>query len=276
MKDLNMEDLTPPTQEEIDELLKELNRDSSRNSRFRLMNRLISSLLALLIITFIVLITVLLFSNKNLSLDKKYYSKLIKQEIKTVISNDANLDVIKNIYKNRELESPKITDFFDKESDKEKYESDVPLSEVLNNLKTDYYFEKTADTIYLKKLNNIIDIHNSINPFDKLEQNQKNDFENLRFKLGENYKNVSSDINRITDELHNKNQLVTKYLDKSNTSFLISIFALGITIILSFYQIYQNRKERMISIIREILLIDKEPEQKKQSKTNKTKDDKRD
>ncbi|RNL88100.1 hypothetical protein ED312_09280 [Sinomicrobium pectinilyticum] len=241
------------TDEEINELLNQYNSYIKKDSKLRLLKSLLNSLMVLMTFLVAILTLVLVFKNQNLSLGDKYFNKSIKSDIQKTIKSNASLDVVKNIYTNRKEYSPSLTDLFNKSSDKDKYLAETPLSEVLNDMKTDYYLSEKQDTIYLKKLVSIIDAHEIINPFDKLEENQKNDFENLRFKLGENYSSVLTDVNRITDELHNKNQLVVKYLDKSNISFLISIVALIITILLSFYQIYQNRKERLLAILGEVI-----------------------
>lgn len=254
------------TEEEIRILLEENSRNFKRNSKLRLLKSLINSMMALLGIMILTLALILIFKNQNLSIDDKYFNKTIKTNIEKVIQANANLDVVKNIYSNRKVYIPSLTDLFNKDSDLTKYQSETPLSVILKDMRTDYFLNEKSDTTYLKKLDIIIETHEVINPFDKLEQNQKNDFENLRFKLGENYPSVSADVNRITDELHNKNQLVAEYLNKSNISFLISIVALGITIILSFYQIYQNRKERLIEILSEILNIKTNKAEKKEEK----------
>lgn len=247
MKDKEISD------EELEQLLIESRSSSKKDSKLKLFKSLLNSLIILMTFFVAILILLLVFKNQNLSLDDKYFNKSIKEDIQKTIKSNASLDVVKNIYTNRKEYSPSLTDLFNKSSDKDKYLAETPLSEILNDMKADYYLSKNQDTIYLKKLITIINAHETINPFDKLEENQKNDFENLRFKLGASYSSVSTDVNRITEELHNKNQLVVKYLDKSNISFLISIAALVITILLSFYQIYQNRKERLLAILTEVI-----------------------
>jgi hypothetical protein len=225
----------------------------------------ISSYTGLAITTIILFISI--FVNKNISIDQKYFDKSIKTELTTVIKHNGDISVIKNIFKNRKLKKPSLSELFSKKSDEDKYNSETILSEILNDLKSDYYLKNKIDTIYLKNLNEIIETQSLINPFDKLEVNQKNDFENLKSKLGGDYIKIHSDINRISDELNNKNQLVNKYLNKSNFSFLISIIALIITIFLSLYQIYQNRKSRTYSIIKEIL-TDFNPEDESEETTS--------
>ena len=222
--------------------------------RLRIMRRLLIILMVLSsFILIMMLVLILAFKSQDLSLTDRFFDKTIKNDIEKAIRSEAPLNVIKNIYSNKKFYYLNIKDILYKNVDNNKYPSETPLSSILVDMKTDYYLREKKDTIYLNSLTQIIDYQDIINPFDKLEQNQKNDFENLRFKLGGSYTIVASDVNRITDELHNKNMLVAEYLNKSNLSFLISIVALGLTIILSFYQIYQNRKVRVIALLNEIL-----------------------
>ena len=53
------------------------------------------------------------------------------------------------------------------------------------------------------------------------------------------------DSESIANEMHNKNLLVDEYLADSTTSYWISIFALFLTIALSSYSIFQNRRRRI-------------------------------
>ena len=182
----------------------------------------------------------------------------IQNQLKTVIKNGGDLDAVKDAYNDRDLKN--ISFIFSRLETKDYYKEDVPLSVVLNNLRTRYYLEKEqrrysykthvikdsilvdADSLYLSLLNNIIDEYNKKNPFDKLEPNQRDIFINLQQKLDTGYVKVSGDILKVVDEMYNKNQLVAKYLDDSKTSLRISWIALIVTFILSSYQIYQNWK----------------------------------
>lgn len=61
-------------------------------------------------------------------------------------------------------------------------------------------------------------------------------------KLGDRYEIVQLDMTKLANEIQHQNQLVRTYLNKSNTSYIISIIALIITIATASYQIYQSHK----------------------------------
>ena len=129
----------------------------------------------------------------------------------------------------------------------------------------DYYIPKDfkVDSLYLCSLKDIIKENEETNPFDKLEENQRYSFENIRLKTDSNYIKIQSDIIRITEELDSKNQLVNKYLNKSEISFNLSILAIIITSLLSVYQIYQNYSsaKNLQKVIADILEKSKDDKQ---------------
>lgn len=192
-----------------------------------------------------------LFSTNS---DYPYFDSNIKDEISIAISNNADIEVIKNIYENREIKgTTRISLLFDKKSGKT-YFHNTPLSKILKDLYSDIYLNKESiDSNFLLKVEKIIKVHEQLNPFDKLQDNQKYNFENLQIKLKDKYSTVQNDVIKITNELYNKNMLVEKYLNKSNTSFWISIIALIVTIILSCFSIYQNRDGKFINLMRSVL-----------------------
>jgi hypothetical protein len=79
-----------------------------------------------------------------------------------------------------------------------------------------------------------------MNPFDNLEENQKYHFQNIQEKLDTTYEKISPDINKIADDLKDKNELVAKYLNQSDSSYTISIVAIVLTLFLGLFQILQN------------------------------------
>jgi hypothetical protein len=157
-------------------------------------------------------------------------------EIENAINNGAKLDVVKQIYNNREVEEPQFVKYLIY-GHKNFYSEPTSLSTILSDIKVDCYRTVPIDSIFIERLGCIIIEHNEINPFDKLENNQKFLFENIRQKLNDNYSLIQDDLNRIADEMNNKNILVGDYLAKSTLSFWISIGAVGITVILGIWQI---------------------------------------
>ncbi len=225
--------------------------------------KILLSLLTNLMVTIAVAITMVagvgIFSGNY---NKEYFPKSIKDSLKTVIMNNGDLDVIKNIYKNRSNRRPNILETFSGKASENNYLVETPLSQILDDMKSDYFLNTELDSIYLTKLNSIITIHRQTNPFDKLEYNQKNDFENVRIKSGNDYIKIQTDIIRIADELHNRNLLVTKYLDRSTISFWISISAVVLTILLYLLQNHRNRPSRLMKLFVESLnQVDKEKEE---------------
>jgi hypothetical protein len=201
-----------------------------------------------MLVSILVLITII----EENEIPDSYFSKNIKSDIQKVIENNGDLPTIKHIYKTREIKKKKLPDLFvNKQTDY--YPESTSLNEILNDLKVEYYKSENGSSAYLNRLNDIILLNNQINPFDKLQTNQKFAFENIRDKLDSNYVDIQDELNRIADELNSKNLLVDRYLEKSNLSYWISVIALVLTIILSTIQIYQNRNQRIGNLLRGIL-----------------------
>ncbi|HCJ4668944.1 hypothetical protein [Vibrio parahaemolyticus] len=175
----------------------------------------------------------------------KYVEKeKIQIELQTLINNGAGLRAIKFHYDNRA--STKRDIIFALKQDKELYYPyTVTLSDILEELRTQQFKQGKPDVDSLQKLDQIIDEYSASNPYDKLEAGQRDLFENIRVKLGDEYSNVASDINKLTDELSNKNKLVNEYLSDSQTSLVVSIVSAFIAVILSLVQMWQSRRGRV-------------------------------
>jgi hypothetical protein len=172
---------------------------------------------------------------------KKYFKKEIKKDIETAIKNGSDLNTPKHIFNTKEILSKGIAVPFLTKIENY-YPESTSLSTILNDLLKDYYLNSTKDTLYLRHLQAIIAEHEEVNPFDKLASNQRFMFENIRHKLQEDYIIVREDLNRIADEMNNRNLLVEEYLSKSTLSYWLSIAAIGVTIFLSTFQIYLHLK----------------------------------
>lgn len=190
------------------------------------------------IVSMILAIVISILSNPE---NKIYVEKApIKEKMRNTIKNGGMLSSIKHIYNTRNVENVL---FINPLSDKRQqyYLEDYPLSGILNDLLVDYLQDsKNRDSIYYVSLYHIIKENEKQNPFENLEDNQKYSFENIQIKLDSAYAKIVPDVIKIAEELNNKNQLVNKYLNKSDISFYMSIAALVITIVFSAFQIYQN------------------------------------
>ena len=216
-----------PKTEEFAELLRKRQRRT-----FRLL------MIFPVIVSMILAIVISILSNPE---NKIYVEKApIKEKMRNTIKNGGMLSSIKHIYNTRNVENVL---FINPLSDKRQqyYLEDYPLSGILNDLLVDYLQDsKNRDSIYYVSLYHIIKENEKQNPFENLEDNQKYSFENIQIKLDSAYAKIVPDVIKIAEELNNKNQLVNKYLNKSDISFYMSIAALVITILLSAFQIYQN------------------------------------
>lgn len=165
----------------------------------------------------------------------------LQKQIITAIGNEADLRAIKHIYMNREKSSGGLLKSL--YSDSNVYPYNVALSVVLEDIRTQQFLNG-EDKSLLPAVNKLIDNHTHINPFDRLESVQRDYFENIQIKLGKDYAQVSIEINKLADELYNKNSLVDQYLKDSTTSFWVSVTALLFSILISAYQLYSGRDSR--------------------------------
>lgn len=165
---------------------------------------------------------------------------VIKRELSTVIKGDPELKTVKHVYEKRQLIKPTLNSKLDRN---DYYTENTPLSTILIDLKVDFLSQDNPhkdDTLYYSRLEYIIQENEYHNPFESLEEHQRRYFEDLKSQIGDGYDNVQDDVLQIAKELDQKNQLVSHYLQKSNTSFNISIWALIATCCLSLFQIIQG------------------------------------
>lgn len=210
------------------------NKDQKIISKFRKeFTSLIMSLMALLIAWLLSLLFPSVFNPEN----KMYYEKAsIKATMQKVIENKGDLTSIKQIYDTRNLS---FISGINKNKDNY-YIEDYPLSGLLEDLRIDFFLSEAKDTVYLHALENLIAENEKKYPFDNLDENQKYHFQIIQEKMDTTYETISPEMIRIADELNNKNQLVTRYLNKSESSFRISILALALSIMIGAFQIIQN------------------------------------
>ena len=199
------------------------------------------------------------FSNTSRGSD--YFRKdELKKELKTKISNGADLGVIEHAFSERN-KSPQNDRIWNNHIEKDYYDNNTTLLQVLKDLRSDYFDTTTPpttrDTAYYSRLSMIIDEYMQKTPFDGLEEGQMALFINLQKSLGDDYERVEEKITRIADELGSKNALVDKYLNNSNDSYRLSHNAFiatlvfgGFTLFFGFLELRErirSRKERRAS-----------------------------
>jgi hypothetical protein len=163
----------------------------------------------------------------------------IQESLTTIIESGGDLRAIKRAYSTY----PKSTEYFFNEF--ESYPSSVSLTSILEDIRVKSYLDKKQSRI--EKIDSILSLYEQTNPFDKLAQNQKSYFENIRIKSADKYIDIAPDLNDIVNELHEKNQAVDEYLSDSTTAFWISLLGLIFSIAIGVYQIYIGRSSKMIT-----------------------------
>lgn len=208
---------------------------------------------------FALLINTVLKSNAEDFVEKD----ALQANITTIIRNGGSLEDIKHEYNRRERHIGGLVKYF--RGYPARYDYNVPLSDVLKDIKGTIIKSSVDDTGQglLMAIANLIDEHQQLDPFDKLEAAQRDHFKNIRQKLGNNYQMVQLETDKLAAELHNKNLLVKEYLSDSTTSLWVSWFALSITIILGVVNIYRTPSRRQLSAQDYIFMdddaINKEP-----------------
>ncbi|MGI9831544.1 hypothetical protein [Vibrio vulnificus] len=196
--------------------------------------------------------TILIFSQKQ---DVKP-KELIQGKIIQLIQNDADLETIKHVFTNEPTISNNfIKKLFGKSIDG--YPSNIPLSSVLMDLKShSYMVEESVNLGFIKKVDDLIKDNEKKNPFDSLEQNQRDLFENISLKLGAQYEKIQPEVNKIADEIRLKNVQIKDSDSKSQIGYYVTILSFISALLIAAFQIFQGRaqkiKEIFVSAIEEI------------------------
>lgn len=176
----------------------------------------------------------------------------LKGDIVLSVQNGADLDVVKRVYENRAKIQRDFSNIF--ESEIGSYRYDVPLSIVLEDIRSELYLgSERPDADLVEKINALIASHNQENPFDKLTKQQKDYFESVRQNAADIYPIIQNDMNNISDELYLQNQMVDSYLSDSKTSFYVSIVSLLFALVVSAYQIYQGSSKKFSESLKVVL-----------------------
>lgn len=203
----------------------------------------------ILIVLFLPLISMMMALSLKVLDEKKYIEKKVAQsDLTTIVKNGGDLKAIRQALSSQPLVSSLKLILMSKSSH---YDSSTPLSSVLADLRVNSF--RNGESEFLPLIERVISEYEQVNPFDKLLGNQKYYFENIRIKSGDGYIQISSDINNIADEMHQKNLLVEEYLGDSKMSFWISIIAVVLSLLIGGYQIFSGRPEAMKKLILDAL-----------------------
>ncbi len=193
----------------------------------------------IMIISFFWLILWFFFSGSSESYIKK---EPLKNEIQSLVKNGANLNSIRHYFdQNPYFEWETIQNWSDEKMNF--YTNDTLLIDVLADIKNDLYLKGNAVPETINSLDKLINEHKSRNPFDNLEINQKDHFENIRIKLGENYNIISNEVNKISSQLEQQNKLVTQYLSDSKNSYYLSIVSLIFALLTTGYSLFSRGRK---------------------------------
>lgn len=166
----------------------------------------------------------------------------IQSDVSSMIKNGASLDSLKHYFTSAFNQQWGLIYRWDKEK-KDHYRQDVSLLIVLKDIESENYLNGRSESDNLDAISKLIAEYQERNPFDGLEVNQKDLFENIRVKLGDKYNVVSNDVNKLSDELSQKNKLLTRYLSDSQTSLYISIVSLAFGLVLPILSmLYKKRR----------------------------------
>ena len=204
-----------------------------------LREKIVAIVFVTIVLVFLAFLAVLVLAKIQFDDTPLVEKAVVKRELSTVIKGDPSLKTVQRVYEKRKVIKPVFNSKINRD---EYYTENTPLSSILYDLKIDYLSPENTDqdTLYYSRLEYIIQENEYQNPFEGLEELQRHYFEDLRYRIGDEYDIVQEDVIQIAKELDQKNQLVSKYLNKSNTSFRISIWALIATCCLSLFQIIQG------------------------------------
>lgn len=206
------------------------------------------ALLMSLIIVLMMMVSLVSYGFLKMEDGKFFRKDLVQEDLKLIVSNGGGLDIIKHAF----LVFPLASQFSVLISSSDEYYSPrTPLSLILNDLRLEAF--KTGDKTILPVLESLISEYEEVNPFDNLPAGQKDRFENVRVKSGEDYLKISNDVNGIAEELRQKNLLVGDYLSDSKMSFWISICAVFLSLVIGGYQILSARPETMKRLFLDVL-----------------------
>ncbi|MEC4875190.1 hypothetical protein MXF29_06215 [Pseudomonas sp. NC26] len=181
----------------------------------------------------------------------------LQLSIRNSIIHGASLETLKTVFTNQSQNAE--SSFWPAFKPHLYYEkSTTTLADVLDDLKVGIYIRSASpvnnETIFLKKLEDLIFEYNKINPFDGLDEQDTRSFKNIAQKLNSSeYESAQDEISTIISSLKTKNSLIHQYLNSSNASLYISIAAFAFTLIFSLWQLVNSRRSSQKQLINEAI-----------------------
>jgi hypothetical protein len=172
----------------------------------------------------------------------------LKAEITKMVINEANLDSLKHYFNNAEKLEWGIVYGWNNHK-KDHYVAPISLVNILKDIQSDFYLKKTAETLKITRVAELIKEHEQRNPFDELSTVQRDQFNNIRIKLGSNYGIVEQEVNKLSNDMKQNNQLIYQYLTDSKTSLYVSIASLIFALITTVVSqvVYRKRSSKKIN-----------------------------
>lgn len=197
------------------------------------------------------LVVILTIDDHRPSIDKT----LLRDKLTTAITNDGGLRAVRHIYEQRErdaLLTPTLWSYRRDQLTKPYYPLTDSLGMILEDLRTHLIMTKQPDKELIAKVEGVIQEHNAVNPFDRLDRNQRDHFNSIRQKLGEGYQIIKPDLEKVADEMVARNDLVTNYLADSTYSLRLTQIALFFAVALGAFQTYISWPTKQRKLIAEV------------------------
>ncbi|EMY70481.1 hypothetical protein [Leptospira vanthielii] len=156
----------------------------------------------------------------------------LTQQLTSAIVNKAPLSDLRLIFERRNEELFYLNETKEYDSDKILFEN------VLEDIKLKEYQKDKKNEEIINSINKYLETNKETHPFDGLSIDHKSLFERIRQKSGKNYMYISEDIHQIASHLINANNILERYMNRSEQSFWVSILSFIVATILGVYQIF--------------------------------------
>lgn len=237
----------------IDEIVTDITKDVSKKSSAQKVKGLFR-LSVLISASFSLLVFIILLLQVN---DRFIPKEELQESLINALDKNVKLDDLKLVYQS---ESEPLSDSFWPILKPKFYykKEDISLLSVLEDIKVKHLKSpdalSTENELLLTKVNEVIDQHNKVNPFDGLDNQSLKDFRSITDKLEpEQHKKIQDELLNLTASIKEKNRLIGQYLSSSNFSLYVSIAAFIFSILVTLWQFLPNRRLSQKQLIAEAI-----------------------